>query len=65
MDELKSPISFLGRIIPDSEFLDSQIASALKKLVTADFKRGVYMEEQKAQQDHGFLERKTNRFHDL
>ena len=35
--------------------LDSKIASALKKLLTAGFKRRVYMEEQKAQQDNRFL----------
>ena len=31
--------------------LDSKSASALKKLLTADFKRRVYLEEEKAQQD--------------
>ena len=44
-----------GRVIPDSEVLDSTIASALKKLLTADFKRRVYMEQPKAQQDYRFL----------
>ena len=39
-------------MIPDFEVLDSNIASALKKLLTADFKRRVGMEEQKAQQDN-------------
>ena len=51
MEELKSCSSISGRIIPDIEVLDTKIASALKKLLTADFKRRVYMEEQKAQQD--------------
>ena len=55
MDELKSSCSLRRLIIPDFEILDSQIASALKKLLTADFKRGVYIEEMKTQQDTRFL----------
>ena len=55
MNELKSSISSLRLIIPDFEILDSHIANALKKGLTADFKRGVYMEEMKTQQDTRFL----------
>ena len=45
----------MERILPDFEVLESKIASALKTLFTADFKRRVYTEEQKAQQDNRFL----------
>ena len=38
MDELKSSSSVLGRKIPDLEVLDSKLESALKSLLTADFK---------------------------
>ena len=55
MDELKWSSSELGRMFPDFDQLDSKIASALKKLLTARLKRGVHMEEQEAQQDNGFL----------
>ena len=48
-------------MIPDFEVLDSKIATALKKLLTADFKRRVHMEEQK----EPVLERKTNCLHDV
>ena len=49
-------VPLLGRIIPDFEVLDSKYASASKKLLTADFKRRVYVEEQKAHQDSRFLQ---------
>ena len=55
MDESKSSSSGLGRMLPDFALLDSKRASALKKLLTADFKRRVYMEEHKAQHDNRFL----------
>ena len=55
MNELKSSSSILGRNIPDFEAHDSKIANVLEKLLTADFKRRVYMEEQQAQQDKRFL----------
>ena len=55
MDELKSPNSILGRMIPDIRVLVSKTASGLKKLLSADFTRRVYMEERKAQQDNRFL----------
>ena len=55
MDELKSSTSILGRMLPDFEVLDSKIASALKKLLTAHFKRRAYMEEQKTHQDNPCL----------
>ena len=42
-------------MIPGFEVRDSKIASALKKLLTADFKRRVYMQERKVQQDNRFL----------
>ena len=42
-------------MIPDFEVLDSHSASGHKNLQTADFKRRVYMEERKAQQDNRFL----------
>ena len=35
--------------------LRGKSASALKKVLNADFKRRVYMEEEKAQQDNRFL----------
>ena len=37
----------LGRTIPDFEVLDSTIAGALQKLLTADFKRRVQVEAPK------------------
>ena len=54
-DELKSSASLFGRMIPGFVVLDSKIACALKKLLAADFKRRIYMEEQQAQQDNRFL----------
>ena len=42
-------------MLSDVEVLDSNMASALNELLTADFKRRVYMKEQKAQQDTRFL----------
>ena len=51
MDELKSSSSILGRMLPDFEVLDSKKASALKKLLSADFTRRVHMEKLKEQQD--------------
>ena len=42
-------------MLPDFKVLDSKIASALKKLLTADLKRRVYMEEQRAELDSRFL----------
>ena len=65
MDELRSSNSVYVRTVPDFEVLDLKIASALKKLLTADFKRRAHMEEHKAQQDESILERKTSRLHDL
>ena len=55
MDEFKSSTTKFGRTILDFEPLDSQIAGAVKTLMTADFKRRVYMEEQQAQDDNRFL----------
>ena len=48
VDDLKSSNPILGRMRPVFEVLDSKIASALKKLLTA-------AEEAKAQQDSRFL----------
>ena len=42
-------------MLPDSEVLDSKMASALKKLLTAVLERRVHMEELQAQQDNRFL----------
>ena len=53
--ELESLSSLLGPMLPDFEVLDSWNASALKKLLTAYFKRRVHMGEQKAQQVNRFL----------
>ena len=64
MDELKSSISMLGRMVPDCEVPDSKLTSALKKLLTADFKRRVYMEEQRGTTEQLIPERKTNCLHD-
>ena len=58
MDELRSSNSVYVRTVPDFEVLDLKIASALKKLLTADFKRRAHMEEHKAQQDDRFLKGK-------
>ena len=55
MDELKSATSILGRMTPDFKVLDSKIARVLNQLLTADFNRRVYMEEQKAQHHNRFL----------
>ena len=55
MDELKFSNSKTVRSLPDLEVLDSEIAGAHKKLLTADFKRRVYLEEQKALQHNRFL----------
>ena len=52
---LESCKMILGRMIPDFEVLESTIASALKKLLTADFKRRLYMEQQEAKQNRRFL----------
>ena len=49
MDESNSTNFNMGRMIADFEVLIQKIASAPKKLLTADFRR-VYMEEKKAQQ---------------
>ena len=46
-NEMTSFYSIFGRIISDIEALHSSIASVAKKLLTADFKRRVNMEEQK------------------
>ena len=48
----------------DDDALGSNTESALKKL-TADFKRRVYMEEQKGTTGQTIPERKTNCLHDL
>ena len=42
-------------MLSDVEVLDSKMASALNELLTAEFKKRVYMKEQKAQQDTRFL----------
>ena len=48
MDESKSSNSSLGRNMSDFEVLDRKIASALNKLMAADFKRRLNMEQQEA-----------------
>ena len=50
----------IGRMIPDFEVLDSKIVSALKKLLTSDFKTRVCMEGQKGTTGQSIPERKTN-----
>ena len=47
---------------PEFEIVDSKIASALKKLLSAGFKRRVCKEEQEAQQDNRFLKRRQTAF---
>ena len=47
--------SLLGRMIPDFQVRDSEIASALKKLLTTNLMMRVCTEEQKAPQDDRFL----------
>ena len=61
MDELKSSSSVLGRKIPDLEVLDSKLESALKSLLTADFKRARLRGRAKVRPAQSVLERNTNR----
>ena len=65
MNELKSSIYSLRLIIPDFEILDSQIANALKKGLTADFKRRSLHRRNQDTTGHSIPERQTNRLHDL
>ena len=49
-------------MLSDVEVLDSKMASALNELLTAEFKKRVYMKEQKAQQDTRFLNGRQNAY---
>ena len=60
-DEIKSSSSVLGRKIPDLEVLDSKLESALKSLLTADFKRTRLRGRAKVRPAQSVLERNTNR----
>ena len=64
-NDSKLSSSLFGRMLPDFEALDSEIASALKKLLTAGFKRRFYMEAQKGTTGQSIPERKTNCLDDL
>ena len=56
VDVLKSSCSVKGLQMPNFELLDARIASALNRIIhNSHFKRGVSLEEQKAQKENRFL----------
>ena len=56
VDELRSSSSTRGISMPNFEVLDARIASALNKIThNTHFQRKVSLEEQKAQNEDGFL----------
>ena len=56
VDDLKSSSSVTGIRMPDFEVFDARIASALNRIIhNSHFKRGVSLEEQKAQKEDRFL----------
>ena len=56
VDELKTLSSIRGISMPNFEFLDARIASALNKIINnSQFKRRISLEEQKAQKQDSFL----------
>ena len=56
VDDLRSSSSTRGISMPTFEVLDARIASALNKIIhNSHFKRGIRLEEQKAQQEDRFL----------
>ena len=56
----------LQRDFPNFEMLDARTASALNKIIqNSHFTKKVSLEEQKAQKEDRFSERKTDRLHDL
>ena len=56
MDDLRSSLSIRGISMPNFEVLDARIASALNKIIhNSPFKRGISLEEQKAQKQDRFL----------
>ena len=66
VDDLKSSRSIRRTLGPDSELLDTRIASALNKIIqNTRFKKKVSLEEMKAQKEHRFLRGKTDSILDL
>ena len=56
VDDLRSSSSIRGISMPNFEFLDARIASALNKIIhNSHFKRRISLEEQKAQKQDRFL----------
>ena len=56
VDDLKSSRSIIGTHGPDSEVLDTKIASALNRIIhNSHFKRRISLEEQKAPKEDRFL----------
>ena len=56
MHEFRTSESVLGHHLPNFETRDAKIANALKKMLAAsDFRKKVFFEEQKAQNEHRFL----------
>ena len=66
IEEQRTPESILGHPLPNFEQLDMKIANALKKILAAyDFRKKVFIEEQKAQKRKSISSRKTDRSHDV
>ena len=56
VDELRSSSYIRGISLPNFEVLDARIASALNRIIrNSHFKRGISVEEQKAQKEDRFL----------
>ena len=56
LDDLQSSRSVCGKDFPNFEMLDAKIASALNEIIqNSQFKKKVSLEEQKAQEEDGFL----------
>ena len=65
IDDLKTSPSIAGNQYSDFEMLDVKIATALKKISTnTNFKKKVFLEEQKAQKSQPISSRTTNSLHD-
>ena len=55
-DDLRTWRSIFGNQFPNIETLDAKTASSLKKIIqNSNFKKRVYLEDQKAQLDDRFL----------
>ena len=59
VDDLKTSQSMRGHRFPNFEMFDAKIASALKKIISNPYsKKRVSLEEQKAQKQNRFLQRR-------